>query len=89
MIQTLTGDDVDTKSKVSFLKTKVLLALRQRIVDLQQQLAVYRQAMVACGLIIKYNQELIRGVNRALNVTVSALETATTIALTIKSLNMK
>jgi uncharacterized protein YaaN involved in tellurite resistance len=45
--------------------------------------------MVACGLIIKYNQELIRGVNRALNVTVSALETATTIALTIKSLNMK
>jgi uncharacterized protein YaaN involved in tellurite resistance len=83
MIQTLTGDDVDTKSKVSFLKTEVLLALRQRIVDLQQQLAVYRQAMVACGLIIKNNQELIRGVNRALNVTVSALETATTIALAL------
>jgi uncharacterized protein YaaN involved in tellurite resistance len=60
-----------------------MFALKQRIMDLQQQLAVQKQAIVATELIIRNNKELIRGINRSLSVTITALNTATTIALAL------
>ncbi|HTE39428.1 MAG TPA: toxic anion resistance protein, partial [Steroidobacteraceae bacterium] len=57
--------------------------LRQRIMDLQQQLLVNQQGFLTMEMIIRNNKELIRGVNRALNVTVSALQVAVTLALAL------
>lgn len=71
--------------KHKFLKEEVLFALRQRLMDLQQQLAVNQQGVLAIEIIIRNNKELIRGVNRALNVTVSALQVAVTVAMALEN----
>lgn len=64
-----------------FLEEELLFPLRQRIVDIQQQLAVSQQGILALEVIIRNNRELMRGVDRAINVTVSALTVAVTVAL--------
>ena len=69
----------------SFIEQELLFPLRQRIMDLQQQQAVAQQAVLTVEVIIRNNKELIRGVQRALNVTVSALSTAVTLALALEN----
>ncbi|MYL22636.1 toxic anion resistance protein [Halomonas alkaliantarctica] len=64
-----------------FLEEELLFPLRQRIVDLQQQLAVSQQGVLALEVIIRNNRELMRGVDRSINVTVSALTVAVTVAM--------
>lgn len=66
-----------------FLSEEVLFPLRQRILDLQQQMVVNQQGVIALELIQRNNLELMRGVNRALNVTVSALHVGATVALAL------
>ncbi len=53
------------------------------MIDLQQQLAVNQQGGLAAEIIIRNNKELGRGVNRALNVTVTALEVGATVAMAL------
>ncbi|MGN7610548.1 toxic anion resistance protein [Magnetococcales bacterium HHB-1] len=67
----------------NFIQEELLFPLRQRIMDMQQQLAVNQQGILAIEVIIRNNSELARGVNRALNVTVSALNVAVTVALAL------
>lgn len=67
----------------AFLEEELLFPLRQRIVDLQQQQAVCQQGILALEVIIRNNRELMRGVDRAINVTVSALNVAVTVALAL------
>lgn len=69
--------------QAKFVAEELLFPLRQRLIDIQQQLAVNQQGVIATELIIRNNTELIRGVNRALNVTVSALQVATTVAMAL------
>lgn len=66
-----------------FAENEWLFPLRQRIQDLQQQLIVNQQGILAIDLIIRNNVELARGVDRAVNVTVSALQVAVTLALAL------
>ena len=66
-----------------FVQTEWLFPLRQRIQDLQQQLVVNQQGILAIEMIIRNNTELARGVDRAVNVTVSALQVAVTLALAL------
>jgi uncharacterized protein YaaN involved in tellurite resistance len=66
-----------------FIGEELLFPLRQRIQDLQQQLLVSQQGFLTIEMIIRNNKELIRGVNRALNVTISALQVAVTLALAL------
>lgn len=66
-----------------FLEEELLFPLRQRIVDLQQQMTVSQQGVLALEVVIRNNRELIRGVDRAINVTVSALTVAVTVALAL------
>src|SRR5690606_15465470 len=56
---------------------------RQRILDLQQQLAVSQQGILALEVVIRNNRELIRGVDRSINVTVSALNVAVVVAMAL------
>lgn len=74
-----TRDDDDPRRH--FLEEELLFPLRQRVVDLQQQLAVSQQGILALEVIIRNNRELMRGVDRAINVTVSALTVAVTVAM--------
>jgi uncharacterized protein YaaN involved in tellurite resistance len=73
----------DDEDKKRFIEEELLFPLRQRIMDLQQQLVVSQQGVIAIELIIRNNKELIRGVNRAINVTVNALQVAVTVALAL------
>lgn len=66
-----------------FVSEELLFPLRQRIQDLQQQLLVNQQGVLTIEMVLRNNKELIRGVNRALNVTVSALQVAVTLALAL------
>jgi uncharacterized protein YaaN involved in tellurite resistance len=69
--------------RYKFIQEEILFPLRQRIQDLQQQLLVNQQGFLTIEMIIRNNKELVRGVNRARNVTVSALQVAVTLALAL------
>ena len=56
---------------------------RQRVMDLQQQLLVNQQGFLTTEMIVRNNKELVRGVNRALNTTVSALQVGATLAMAL------
>ena len=72
-------DGVDA-DKIAFVKEEVLFPLRQRVMDMQQMIVVNQQGIVSLNVIRRNNKELIRGVNRAKNVTVSALRTGVMVA---------
>jgi len=71
------------EARRAFVQEELLFPLRQRTMDLQQQLAVNQQGVLATEIVIRNNRELVRGVDRAINVTVSALEVAVTVALAL------
>lgn len=73
-----------TPEKKKFLEEEVLFALRQRTIDLQQQLAVNEQGIIAAGLLINNNDTLIGSVNRAINTVPRALEVSAAIAIALK-----
>ena len=66
--------------KIRFITEEILFPLRQRIMDLQQMLVVNQQGIMAFEVVIRNNKELIRGVDRAKTVTISALKIAVTVA---------
>ena len=69
--------------QAAFVKEELLFPLRQRIQDLQQQLLVSQQGYLTTEMIMRNNQELMRGVDRAVNVTVNALQIAVTLAMAL------
>ncbi|MNO21620.1 Toxic anion resistance protein (TelA) [compost metagenome] len=70
----------ESQDKIRFITEEVLFPLRQRVMDLQQMLVVNQQGIMAIEVVIRNNKELIRGVDRARNVTVSALKISVTVA---------
>lgn len=70
----------ESEDKVRFITEEVLFPLRQRVMDLQQMLVVNQQGIMAMEVVMRNNKELIRGVDRAKNVTVSALKISVTVA---------
>jgi uncharacterized protein YaaN involved in tellurite resistance len=71
------------EERTKFIQEEIIFPLRQRALDLQQQLAVNQQGVLASELIIRNNKELIRGVNRVLAVTVRALELGVAVAMAL------
>ena len=78
-IQTAEIKGIDDE-KIAFVKEEILFPLRQRIMDMQQMIVVNQQGIVSLNVIRRNNKELIRGVNRAKTVTVSALRTGIMVA---------
>ena len=70
----------EEQDKINFIQEEVLFPLRQRIMDMQQMMLVNQQGIMAIEVIRRNNKELIRGVDRAKYVTVSALRIATMVA---------
>ena len=70
----------DDPDRISFVSEEILFPLRQRIMDMQQMIVVNQQGIIAIEVIRRNNKALIRGVDRAKNVTISALRTATIVA---------
>ena len=78
-IQNAEAEGVD-EDKISFVREEVLFPLRQRVMDMQQMVVVNQQGIVSLNVLRRNNKELIRGVRRAQNVTVSALRTGVMVA---------
>ena len=70
----------DSEERIQFVEEEILFPLRQRLMDFQQLLVVNQQGIIAMEVIRKNNLELIRAVDRAQMVTVSALRVAVTVA---------
>ncbi|MDR2650171.1 MAG: toxic anion resistance protein [Clostridiales bacterium] len=66
--------------KIRFVEEEILFPLRQRVMDIQQMVVVNQQGIIAMEVVRRNNQELIRGVDRAKTVTMSALRTAVIVA---------
>lgn len=66
--------------KVRFVEEEILFPLRQRTMDMQQMIVVNHQGVLAMEVVQRNNKELIRGVERAKTVTVTALRTAVMVA---------
>ena len=62
--------------KARVVREEMLFYVRQRVQDLQTQLAVSIQGYLALDMVRKNNLELIKGVDRASTTTLSALRTA-------------
>jgi uncharacterized protein YaaN involved in tellurite resistance len=73
-------DRNEDSEKVKFVTEEVLFPLRQRVMDLQQMIVVNQQGVMAMEIVIRNNKELMRGVERAQTVTLSALRTSVTVA---------
>ena len=72
-------EDVE-ETKIAFVREEILFPLRQRIMDMQQIIVTNQQGIVSLNVIRRNNKELIRGVHRAKNVTVTALRTGVMVA---------
>ena len=68
------------EDKVRFVQEEILFPLRQRTMDMQQMIVVNQQGVIAMEIIQRNNKELMRGVDRAKTVTVTALRTAVMVA---------
>lgn len=66
--------------KIDFVREEILFPLRQRIMDMQQMIVVNQHGIVSLNVIRRNNKELIRGIERAQNVTVTALRTGIMVA---------
>lgn len=77
------GEIAESDSRFQFIQEELLFPLKQRIIDLQQQLAVNQQGVLAVEIIVRNNMELIRGVNRAHDVTINALNVAVAVAIAL------
>ncbi|MBI4068536.1 toxic anion resistance protein [Candidatus Kaiserbacteria bacterium] len=75
--------EVTDEDHHKFLEEEVLFPLRQRIQDMQQRLLVNQQGVITSEILIRNNRELVRGVDRALFVTVDALSIAVEAALAL------
>lgn len=69
---------VNDEDKVS-LQSNLLFPCQQKLIDLEQKVAVTKQAIVTIGTIVKNNLELAISVDRARDVTLSTLSLAVTI----------
>ncbi len=68
--------DLTDPGRANALRADVLYPIRQRHQDLLTQLAVSAQGYLALDLVRKNNDELVRGVERAVSTTVAALRVA-------------
>lgn len=68
--------DFTDPARANALRADVLYPIRQRHQDLLTQLAVSAQGYLALDLVRKNNDELVRGVERAVSTTVAALRVA-------------
>ncbi len=66
--------------KIKFITEEVQFPLRQRVMDMQQMIVVNQQGIMAIEVIRRNNKELIRGIDRAKNVTISAMRIAVIVA---------
>lgn len=66
--------------KVRFVREEVLFPLRRHTTNMQKMIAVNHQSIIAMEVVRRNNNELIIGVDEAVNVTMSALRTAVTVA---------
>lgn len=74
------ADSIGNAELVKNLKSEALFAVRQRRTDVNTQIAVAVQGYLALDIVRKNNLELVRGVDRALSTTMSAIQTAVVVA---------
>lgn len=74
------GASNEDPERIRFVTEEVLFPLRQRIMDMQQMIVVNQQGIMAIEVIRRNNNELIRGVERAKTVTISAMRIAAIVA---------
>lgn len=72
--------EAQNPEKARIVKEEMLFYIRQKVQDLQTQLAVSIQGYLALDVVRKNNLELIKGVDRATTTTISALRTAVTVS---------
>ncbi len=72
--------EISDPDRATALREDVLFYVRQKHQDLLTQLAVSIQGYLAIDVIMKNNNELVKGVDRAATTTVSALRTAVIVA---------
>lgn len=85
LIYKATREFVEDVEKKTYIEEKLIFPLRQKTMDFQQQLAVVQQGIISIEVIQRNNKELIRGVDRSLNVTINALQVAATVAMALNN----
>lgn len=74
------GINLEDPEKIKFVTEEIQFPLRQRVMDMQQMIVVNQQGIMAVEVVRRNNKELIRGIDRAKNVTISAMRIAVIVA---------
>ena len=73
------------QEKIDIVTEEILFPLRQRIMDMQQMIVINQQGIISLNVVRRNNKELIRGIDRAKNVTVTALRTGIMVASSLSN----
>ncbi|MGR5287133.1 toxic anion resistance protein [Vibrio maritimus] len=76
-------EEITDEDQRRFLKDEVHFPIRQRFQDLMTSKGVYQQAWVVSEVLIKTNDELVRGVDRAIKHTMVALSIAASLSIAL------
>ncbi len=76
-------ESIEDEEQKRFLTDEVLFPVRQRVQDLLTSKGIYQQAWVVSEVLIKTNEELVRGVERAMKHTMVALGIAASLAIAL------
>ena len=71
------------QEKIDIVTEEILFPLRQRVMDMQQMIVINQQGIISLNVVRRNNKELIRGINRAKNVTLTALRTGVMVACSL------
>jgi len=70
----------EDQEKIIFVTDEVLSPLQQRLMDIQTMIVVNQQGVMTTEIVIRINKELMRGVERAKNVTIPAFRNSVMVA---------
>ncbi len=71
------------QEKIDIVTEEILFPLRQRVMDMQQMIVINQQGIISLNVVRRNNKELIRGIDRAKNVTLTALRTGVMVACSL------
>ncbi len=80
------ADDINL-DQVAMVDDELMVPVQQRLIDLQQQSLIARQAVMTIELIIKQNQNLIRDIDQTVMTTTAALDVTAGLAMAKNSAN--
>lgn len=79
------SEKMNNPEKAKFIEEEMLFPARQKVMDLTQRITLNMQALLIFNGLVKTDRELVKGIDRSKNITISALKTAIATAFALNN----